>query len=97
MSGKKIIARNRKASHEYHIEATYQAGIVLQGSEIKSIRNNRISLQEGFVQARDNELWLLGVHIAQYEQAGIFGHDDPVRPVPEAGHRQTQARKRRPG
>ena len=80
MSGKKIIARNRKASHEYHIETIYQAGIVLQGSEVKSIRNHRISLQEGFVQARDNELWLLGVHIAPYEQAGVFGHDDPVRP-----------------
>ena len=80
MSGKKIIARNRKAFHEYHIETTYEAGLVLLGSEIKSIRNNQISLQEGYVQARDNELWLLGVHIALYEQASFFGHDDALRP-----------------
>ena len=80
MSGRKIIARNRKAFHEYHIETTYEAGLVLLGSEIKSIRNNQISLQEGFVQARDNELWLMGVHIALYEQASFFGHDDALRP-----------------
>jgi SsrA-binding protein len=80
MSGRKIIARNRKAFHEYHIETTYEAGLVLLGSEIKSIRNNQISLREGFVQARDNELWLMGVHIALYEQASFFGHDDALRP-----------------
>lgn len=79
-SGRKIITRNRKASHEYHLEDTYEAGIVLQGSEIKSIRNNKISLQDGFVQEREGELWLMGVHIAPYEQSSFFGHDDPTRP-----------------
>jgi len=78
--GRKIIARNRRAYHDYFIEDTYDAGIVLMGSEIKSVRNSHISLQDGFVQERDGELWLMGVHIRPYEQAGVFGHDDPVRP-----------------
>jgi len=78
--GQKIVTRNRKAFHDYHIEETFQAGIVLQGSEIKSIRNNNVQLRDGFVQERDNELWLMGVHIAPYEQSGVFGHTDPVRP-----------------
>jgi SsrA-binding protein len=79
-AGRKVITRNRKASHDYHLEEFFQAGLVLQGSEIKSIRQNRISLQDGFVQERDGELWLLGVHISPYEQASIFGHSDPLRP-----------------
>ena len=76
----KIIARNRKAQFDYHLERTYQAGIVLQGSEIKSIRANNINLRDGFVQERNGELWLIGVHITPYEQASLFGHHDPVRP-----------------
>lgn len=76
----KVVARNKKAHHDYHIEDTYQAGMVLQGSEIKSIRANNISLQEGYVEERGGELWLVGVHIAPYEQANRFGHSDPLRP-----------------
>ncbi|MBZ0291457.1 MAG: SsrA-binding protein SmpB [Anaerolineae bacterium] len=76
----KIIARNRKASHDYHLEDTYQAGLVLMGSEIKSIRANRVSLREGFVQEREGELWLMNVNIATYDQASRFGHTDPLRP-----------------
>ena len=78
--GRKIIARNRKARHDYNLEEAFDAGIVLQGSEIKSIRNNRISLQDGWVQEQEGELWLMGVHIAPYEQASVFGHTDPLRP-----------------
>lgn len=78
--GHKIVARNRRASFNYHLEETFQAGIVLMGSEIKSIRNNKISLQDGFVQEREGELWLMGVHISPYEQSGYFGHEDPLRP-----------------
>jgi SsrA-binding protein len=78
--GRKIVAKNKKAFHDYHIDDIYDAGIVLMGSEIKSIRDNRVNLREGFVQDRDGELWLLGVHISPYEQASIFGHSDPVRP-----------------
>jgi SsrA-binding protein len=76
----KVITRNRKAQHDYHIERTYQAGIVLQGSEIKSIRANNINLRDGFVQEKQGELWLIGVHITPYEQASLFGHHDPTRP-----------------
>ena len=76
----KVITRNRKAQYDYHLERTYQAGIVLQGSEIKSIRANNINLRDGFVQERNGELWLMGVHITPYEQANLFGHHDPTRP-----------------
>lgn len=76
----KVIARNRKAQHEYHLERSYQAGIVLQGSEIKSIRANNINLRDGFVQEKEGELWLIGVHISPYDQANQFGHHDPTRP-----------------
>lgn len=76
----KVIAKNRKARHDYHLEDTYQAGVVLMGSEIKSVRANRVSLQDGFVQERAGELWLVNVHIAIYEQASMFGHADPLRP-----------------
>lgn len=78
--GIKIIARNRRASYDYHLEKSFQAGIVLVGSEIKSIRANRINLQEGFVQERDGELWLMNVHISSYEQAGVYGYVEPMRP-----------------
>lgn len=76
----KVIARNRKAQHEYHLERSYQAGIVLQGSEIKSIRDNNINIKDGFVQEKEGELWLVGVHISPYNQANRFGHQDPMRP-----------------
>ncbi|MEP7292485.1 MAG: SsrA-binding protein SmpB [Chloroflexota bacterium] len=80
IEGIKVIARNRRASHDYHLETSYQAGLVLNGAEIKSIRANRINLQEGFVQERGGELWLMGVHISPYEQAGIYGYVEPLRP-----------------
>lgn len=76
----KIITKNRKARHDYHLEDTYQAGLVLMGSEIKSIRANRVNLQDGYVQEQEGELWLVNIHIAVYEQASIFGHTDPLRP-----------------
>jgi SsrA-binding protein len=79
-SGRKIISRNRKAYHEYYIEDTFEAGVVLSGSEIKSVRGNKVSLQDGFVQERGGELWLMNTHIAPYEQGATFGHTDPLRP-----------------
>lgn len=78
--GIKIVAKNRKAYHEYHIEEKFDAGIALMGSEIKSIRANHISMGDGFVQEREGELWLMNVHIAIYDEASIFGHADPLRP-----------------
>ena len=80
MADIKVISRNRKAQHDYHLERTFSAGIVLQGSEIKSIRSNNINMRDGFVQERDGELWLIGVHISPYEQGALFGHADPMRP-----------------
>jgi SsrA-binding protein len=71
----RVVARNRKALHEYHIEERYEAGIVLVGTEIKSVRAGHVSLREGYVQPRDGELWLVDVHIAPYDHAGRGGHD----------------------
>lgn len=90
--GRKIVSRNRRASHDYDLGERYEAGIVLSGSEIKSIRGNRISLQDGFVQEQDGELWLMGVHIAPYEQGGAFGHTDAVRPRKLLLHKKEIAR-----
>jgi SsrA-binding protein len=76
----KIISKNRKARHDYHLDESFEAGMALMGSEIKSIRANQINLRDGFVQERDGELWLMNVHIATYDQGGIYGHSDPMRP-----------------
>ena len=73
--GIKIIASNRKARHQYHFDDTYEAGLVLMGSEIKSIRAGRVSLQEGFVLFEEGEAWLVNVHIAQYNAASRQNHD----------------------
>ena len=75
MRGKKIIATNRKAYHDYFIEETYEAGIALTGTEIKSVRAGRVNLRDSYVRIRDGELWLIDTHIAPYEQAGRSGHD----------------------
>lgn len=86
--GRKIIATNRKARHDYSLGKTYEAGLVLMGSEIKSIRDNRVNLQDGFVQEREDELWLMNVHISPYEKARTFGHVDPIRPRKLLLHRK---------
>jgi SsrA-binding protein len=74
----KLIAQNKKARHDYTIIDTMEAGMVLQGTEIKSIRNSRINLKDGFVRVRNGEAFLSNVHISPYEQGNIFNHD-PVR------------------
>ncbi|MBP1701953.1 MAG: smpB [Chloroflexi bacterium] len=75
----KIVATNRKASHEYFLLERFEAGIVLQGSEIKSIRAGQISLAEAYVRVDGEEAWLMDAHIAPYDHAGIFNHE-PRRP-----------------
>ena len=75
----KVVATNRKATHDYHIEDRYEAGLVLLGTEIKSIRAGGVSLKEGYVTPRDGELWLVDVHIAPYKPAHRHGHE-PRRP-----------------
>ena len=84
----RLVSRNRKASHNYELLKTYDAGLVLMGSEIKSIRENRVSISDAFVQERDGELWMLNMHIAQYNKAAAFGHDDPLRPRKLLLHRR---------
>jgi SsrA-binding protein len=64
-----VIARNRKAAHEYHLGESWEAGIVLQGAEVKALRAGRASLVGGFADVENRELWLHGVHIPQYAQA----------------------------
>lgn len=74
----KVLAQNKKASHDYFIEDTMEAGIVLQGTEIKSIRNGRVQLKDSFVRIRNNEAWISNMHISPYEQGNRFNHD-PLR------------------
>lgn len=85
--GRKIVSTNRKARHDYELLDDFEAGIVLMGSEIKSIRAGKVNLREGYVQVRDGELWLINTHIAAYDQAGQFGHD-PLRPRKLLLHRK---------
>ncbi len=87
MAGKKVIATNRKATRDYHLESRYEAGLALLGTEIKSIRVGRVNLSDGYVQPRDGELWLINVHIAPYDPAGRYGHD-PLRPRKLLLHRR---------
>ena len=75
MENIKVVATNRKARHEYFILDTYEAGLELQGSEIKSIRAGQISLAEAFVQVEAGQAWLMEAHIAPYEQAARNNHD----------------------
>lgn len=75
----KVIATNRKARHNYFLLDTYEAGIVLKGSEIKSIRAGQISLAQAYVTTDGHEAWLMNAHIAPYNEASRFNHD-PLRP-----------------
>lgn len=72
--GPRTVATNRRARHEYYIEETYEAGIALTGTEIKSLRAGRVNLQDGFVLIRNGEAFLLNVHIAHYAQGNIHNH-----------------------
>lgn len=91
MSEIKVVATHRKAQFEYFIEERYEAGIALTGTEIKSVRAGRVSLQEGYVLPKNGELWLMEVHIAPYEQAGVWSHE-PKRPRRLLMHRREIAR-----
>ena len=87
MAGIKVIATNRKAGHEFDLEDRHEAGLVLTGTEIKSIRAGRVNLRDGYVQPRDGEMWLYNVHIAPYDPAGRYGHE-PRRPRKLLLHRR---------
>jgi len=75
----KVVARNRKATHDYFILETYEAGIVLTGTEIKSVREGRVNLRDGYAKIDSGELWLYNVHISPYERGSFYNHD-PLRP-----------------
>ena len=70
----RLIAQNKKARHDYHIEDTYEAGLVLHGTEVKSLREGRASLVDGFVDVDNGEVWLHGVHIPEYAQGSWTNH-----------------------
>lgn len=76
--GEKEILANRAAFHEYHILDKYEAGIALQGTEVKSVMNGRIQLKESYVAVKDNEIWLFNAHISPYSHGNINNHD-PLR------------------
>ena len=73
--GIKIIAENRKAYHDYFIEERFEAGVALSGTEVKSLRAGRINLKDSYVQVKDGEMWLIGVHISPYENGNRFNLD----------------------
>jgi SsrA-binding protein len=75
----RVVASNRRARHDYDILDTTECGIVLQGSEVKSLRAGRIALQDSYARIIDGEMWLFGVHIPPYAQANGFGAHDPDR------------------
>jgi SsrA-binding protein len=76
--GRKLVAQNRKARHDYHIEDTFEAGLVLVGTEVKSLRAGRASLVDGFADVKDGEVWLHNVHIPEYTE-GTWNNHEPRR------------------
>ena len=83
----KVLASNRKATHDYFIEDKFEAGVVLRGSEIKSIRAGRIQLREAYVRVDQREIWLVNAHVSIYDPAAKLNHD-PLRPRKLLLHRK---------
>ncbi|MFC1989728.1 SsrA-binding protein SmpB [Chloroflexota bacterium] len=83
----KTVSTNRKAYHNYHVQDSVEAGIVLTGTEIKSIRAGRVNLGDAYVRPEGGELWLLNAHIARYEAGGYTSHE-PMRPRKLLLHRK---------
>jgi SsrA-binding protein len=75
MAGEKLIADNRRARHDYELLERFEAGLVLTGTEVKSLRQGRASLAQAFADVRDGEVWLVGAEIATYEQGNIANHE----------------------
>ncbi|RLA76715.1 MAG: SsrA-binding protein, partial [Deltaproteobacteria bacterium] len=76
---RKVVAQNRRAKRDYWIEETYEAGMVLQGTEVKALREGRVSLEDGYAEIRNGEVYLVNVHISPYAYGNKFNHD-PLRP-----------------
>jgi SsrA-binding protein len=77
--GRRVVATNRKARHEYEILETFEAGLVLRGPEVKSVREGKIGFQDAFARVDRGEAWLYSLHISPYEQANRY-NEDPLRP-----------------
>ena len=86
--GNSTIARNKKARHEYFVEETFEAGLMLQGWEVKSLRAGRAQLTESYVHIRNGEAWLLGAHISPLTTASTHIHPEPTRTRKLLLHRQ---------
>ncbi len=85
-TGKKLIANNKKAYHDYFLEERYEAGIALHGTEVKSLRMGRCSIKEAFIRIENGEVVVYGMHISPYEKGNIF-NKDPLRPKKLLMHR----------
>lgn len=86
-SGRKVVVSNRKARHDYEISDTFECGIALLGSEVKSLRTGQVQLKDAYGEVRDGELWLYNAHIAPYDFARGGGHE-PDRPRKLLMHRR---------
>ena len=80
LSTNATVADNRRARHEYHLEDTFEAGIVLTGTEVKSLRNSQCSITEAYVGPKNGEIWLFNAHIAEYQKAGTQQQHEPTQP-----------------
>ena len=78
-SSKRVVARNRKARHEYEILETFEAGLVLKGPEVKSLRDGKVGFQDAYGRVEGGEVWIFNLHISPYEQANRH-NEDPLRP-----------------
>lgn len=76
--GRRVVARNRKARHEYHVLETFEAGLVLKGPEVKSLRDGKVAFQDAYARVEGGEVWLHSLHVSPYEQANRF-NVDPLR------------------
>ena len=86
-TGDRVVTQNRRAFHDYHIGDTIEAGLVLTGSEIKSIRDGKVTISEAYVRVIDGELWLIGAHINPYEH-GAYANHEPDRNRKLLAHRR---------
>jgi SsrA-binding protein len=86
-SGEKLIVDNRRARHEYHLGDRFEAGLVLQGTEVKSLRGGQATLQQAYAEVRDGEGWLFGLHVPEYREGNRANHD-PDRPRKLLLHRK---------
>ncbi len=88
----KVLSVNRKAFHDYFVEEEYEAGIVLTGSEIKSVREGRVNLRGAYARVENDEVWLFDAHISPYEQSGTFFNHEATRPRKLLLHRREISR-----